>query len=119
MKMRDFLLLTTALPLVAHSSDWQPLQGIYALTTENYLDSEPSAEPPSHLRIQLTDASARALFEALDGPIEIDECTGGERKQGGAVRCIRSRDESSDELRYECDFSLNLVAQKIEYGIAC
>ena len=109
------MVLLTSLSLGAHAEQWQPLSGIYAVTAENYLDPAPDEPGNSHFRLQLTGSSARDLYLAIPGDAAFDECTGGQFKASGEVRCVYYVE---DEL-YECAFSINLLEHRLEYGIAC
>ncbi len=105
--------LSAALP--AHAADWKPLQGSFAITPENYLDPSDAERKDSHLRFQLTGRSARDLFAAMKVATIKDECTGGMAKRVGEMKCVQFKKPN----RVECSFSIDLMAQKIGYGVAC
>jgi hypothetical protein len=116
MKIDLRLLLTMGvLSAGAQGAEWKALSGTYAITPEFYLD--PSIDEPanSHIRFQLEGDAAKDLYDALPGEAVKDDCTGQNMKSAGEVRCRFD----GGETRYECDFSINLPEQKIEYGVAC
>ncbi len=116
MKLRRtavLVLLGAALPVFA--ADWKPLQGTYAITPENYLDPSDTERKDSHLRVQLTGRSARDLFAAMKVAPVKDECTGGIAKRVGEMKCVHFKEPN----RVECSFAIDVMAQKIGYGVAC
>jgi hypothetical protein len=110
------LLLLFAAPMAAGIvADWRTLRGTYAVTPKNYLD--PSDEEPkdSHLRMQLSGDTAKALYDAMKVTASPDVCTGAVAKRVGEMQCLYYRGEK----KYACSFSVDIMRQKIEYGIAC
>jgi hypothetical protein len=107
--------LTTAYLPGAPAADWKAVRGTYAVTAKNYLD--PSDEEPkdSHFRIQLSGDAARDLYNAMKVTTSPDACTGALAKRVGEMQCLYYRSDK----RYACSFSLNVMKQKIEYGVAC
>ena len=101
-------------PLI-QASDWKAIEGVYAVTPENYLDPSGEEINDSHYRFQLKGEAARDLYNAMKAKPAKDECTGGMAKTQGEMRCIFYEQGKS----YECNFSINITEQKIEYGIAC
>lgn len=108
-------LLALLPPIAATAADWKPLTGTYAVTAEHYLDPGPDKPTNSHFRLQLTGDAARDLFEAIPGKATVDECTGGQSKTAGQLRCTLSADDGG----YECAFSVDLIEHTVEYGVAC
>jgi hypothetical protein len=104
-----------ALAASSHAAEWQPLQGSYAVTAGNYLDPAAAEPKDSHFRIQLSGQAAKDLFDAMKVPAAKDACTGAMARRVEAMQCLRY---ASPE-RYECAFALNVMAQKIEYGVSC
>lgn len=104
-----------ALSASGDAAEWKPLSGSYAVTTENYLDPAESESRNSHFRVQLSGQAAKDLFMAMKVTESKDECTGAMAKKVEAMQCIHY---ASPE-RYVCAFSLNVMAQKIEYGVSC
>lgn len=101
--------------LAAQAAEWKPVTGTYAITEKSLLD--PAAEEPrdTHFRLQLTGAAAGDLYQAMKTAAIRDECTGASLKQVGDLRC---RYYVNDK-RYECDFSIDIARQKIDYGVPC
>jgi len=101
--------------LAAQAAEWKPVTGTYAITEKNLLD--PSAEEPrdTHFRLQLTGAAASDLYQAMNAAAIRDECTGAGLKQIGDLRCRYY----ANDARYECDFSIDIARQKIDYGVPC
>src|SRR5688500_10955482 len=107
-----FLLLLSP---ITQASAWKAIEGVYAVTPENYLDPSEGEIKDSHYRLQLKGEAAKELYNAMKAKPTKDECTGGMAKTQGEMRCIFYEQGKS----YECNFSINIVEQKIEYGIAC
>lgn len=107
-----FLVTSTSWALAA---DWKPLQGTYALTAMNYLDPADDEPKDSHLRFQLSGDVAKDVYLAMKVAEKPDECTGASSKQVGEMQCLYDKNEDN----YTCHFSINLMEQRIEYGIAC
>lgn len=97
------------------AADWKAVQGTYAVTAGNYLD--PSEEEPkdSHIRFQLTGDAAGDLYRAMKVAEKPDECTGATAKTVGEMRCLYYQVDG----KYACDFSIDIMRQVIEYGVAC
>lgn len=114
MRIIAFLLVMFISPIV-HSADWEKIDGIYAITSESYLDPSVNETEDSHYRIQLKGKSAKDLYEAIKTKAVIDECTGGLAKNAGEMQCLYFKESSG----YECHFSINIIKQSIEYGVAC
>jgi hypothetical protein len=113
-----FLLPIVACALLSpavRAADWHPIKGSYAITASSPLDTADGEPKDSHLRIQLEGRAARDLYRAMKGREIKDECTGGLVRKAGEMRCVR---RASPE-RYECDFSIDLRRQRIEYGVPC
>lgn len=109
-----FALMAASIPDLS-AADWKPVTGTYAVTAKNYLD--PSEEEPkdSHIRFQLSGATAKDIYSAMKVKEKPDECTGAMAKQIGEMQCLFYKKET----KYVCTFSLNMAQQKIEYGVAC
>ncbi len=104
-----------AFPAAALGADWKPLQGTFAVTAENYLDPGETERKDSHIRFQLSGRAAQDLFAAMKVAPVKDECTGGMAKRVGQMKCLHLAAKG----RYECAFSIDVMQQKIDYGIAC
>ena len=104
-----------ALTSFAQAADWKPIQGTFAITAAAYLDPTDTERKDSHIRFQLKGRSARDLFAAMKAAPTKDECTGGVAKRVGDMQCVQFKEQG----RYECSFSIDIVKQKIEYGVAC
>lgn len=116
MTIKGILLFALAcIPVSALSADWKPLAGTYAVTGANPIDPPPGESQTSHYRVQLTGASAKDLFLAIPGPTARDDCTGGQSKSAGQLRCLYFNDSDS----YECAFAIDLVDNEIDYGVPC
>ncbi|MEH6578573.1 MAG: hypothetical protein V7731_16040 [Amphritea sp.] len=115
--MMRYLLLLTSLMLsqIAVSADWKKIDGIYAVTSEGYLDPAENEQKDSHYRIQLKGQSAKDLYLAMKAKPVIDECTGSMAKNVNDMQCLYYKATNT----YECHFSINISKQKIEYGVAC
>lgn len=105
---------TCTLPSTVLAADWKPLQGQYAITAQNL---EPAENEPldTHFRIQLTGVTAKKLYDSMKVPEKKDECTGAVKRVVGQMRCLRFENSK----QYECDFSVNVMKQRIEYGVSC
>jgi glycine/D-amino acid oxidase-like deaminating enzyme len=115
-KIKVVLLCALAwLPLYALAAEWKPLAGTYAVTGASAVDPPPGESQTSHFRVQLTGASARDLFFAIPGSAVTDECTGGQSKSAGQLRCLYFKDGDS----YECAFAIDLLDNEIDYGVVC
>ncbi|MFC1747795.1 hypothetical protein ACFL2V_03225 [Pseudomonadota bacterium] len=99
----------------ALSADWKKLDGIYAVTSEGYLDPTENEQKYSHYRFQLKGKSAEDLYLAMKSKPIVDECTGGLAKNIGDMQCLFYKSSGS----YECHFSINIAKQEIEYGVVC
>jgi hypothetical protein len=97
------------------AADWKALKGTYAITAKNYLDPSEDEATDSHLRFQLTGDAAQDLYSAMKVAEKPDECTGATAKNIGEMQCLYY----TNEKKYACSFSLNVMQQKIEYGVAC
>ena len=100
---------------LAQAADWKPIQGTFAVTSATLIDPADTERKDSHIRIQLTGRTARDLFAAMKAAPVKDECTGGVAKRIGEMQCVQFRAQG----RYECSFSVDIMAQKIEYGVPC
>lgn len=113
--MRLLAVLLILFPLNTIAAEWKPLQGIYAVTPQHYLDPATDERMDTHYRLQLKGDAAKDLFQAMKTDSKVDDCTGGQAKNLGDMQCLYFKDTES----YECHFSINLNEQKIEYGVAC
>lgn len=112
---KHLAILLALLPTSSFAADWKPVSGMYAVTAQNYLDPSADESRNSHFRLQLIGESARDLYEAIPVSPVFDECTGGQSKASGEIRCTHFKESGE----YECAFSINLLENKIEYGVAC
>ncbi|MEH6471934.1 MAG: hypothetical protein V7752_11840 [Halopseudomonas sp.] len=118
-KLLTALLLSTLTPLL-WAADWKPIDGIYAVTAEGYLDPAESDPKDSHYRLQLQGQSAEDLYLAMKVEPEVDECTGGWAKNVAQMQCLFfEREPVGSARRYECHFSIDIAKQSISYGVAC
>jgi hypothetical protein len=97
------------------SADWKAIRGTYAVTPKNYLDPAQDEPKDSHLRVRLSGETARELYSAMKVAEKPDECTGAIAKQVGAMQCLFYKGEK----RYACHFAVDIMQQRIEYGVAC
>lgn len=104
-----------SIPVSALAADWKPLVGTYAVTGASAVDPPPGESQTSHFRMQLTGASAKDLFLAIPGAAVADDCTGGQAKSAGQLRCVHFEDSDS----YECAFAIDLLNHEIDYGVVC
>ncbi len=95
------------------AASWRDIDGSYALTGPDMLRS-PAGEH-SHFRVQLRGLSARDLYNAMDVPPGVDECTGARLKAVGNLRCVYF----DNTRNYQCDFAVDLAGPRIEIGIPC
>jgi hypothetical protein len=109
------VLLLGLLSVVGIAADWKPLKGTYAITPQNYLDPSDDEPKDSHLRIQLAGDTAKDLYLAMKTAETPDECTGATRKSVGEMQCLLYKSEK----KYVCHFAIDVMRQKIEYGVAC
>jgi len=115
LSMPLLLLLLTAAAADVTAADWKAVRGIYAVTANNYLDPSETEPKDSHLRLQLSGEAARELYRAMKVRESRDECTGAIAKKVGEMQCLFYRGEK----RYACHFSIDIMRQMVEYGIAC
>ena len=114
------ILTTCALAYLAVSTnllaaEWRDIQGIYAVTSPSLIDPSDDEVRDSHYRIQLRGSSARDLYEAIKVTPIVDECTGGLARNVGDMQCLYfERDHT-----YECHFSIDVMNQRVEYGVVC
>jgi hypothetical protein len=113
--MKYCVALLLFLSPMIQAAEWKEISGMYAVTPENYLDPSEKEMKDSHYRFRLMGRSAKDLYEAMKIKPAPDECTGGVAKTQGEMRCIFYEKEKL----YECNFSINIGEQKIEYGVAC
>lgn len=116
-KTACFLLIVYAATFTADpaAADWKAIEGTYAVTAENYLDPSEEEAKDSHIRFQLTGDAARDLYLSMKAAEAIDECTGALAKKVGEMQCLLYENEK----KYECHFSIDIMRQAIEYGVAC
>ncbi len=100
---------------VGLAADWKPIQGTYAVTAQSVVDPGESEPKDSHIRFQLTGRAARDLFAAMKAAPKTDECTGALMKQVGEMKCWQLKAPT----RHECAFSIDVMKQQIDYGVAC
>lgn len=112
---KPWIAVFAGVALAANAAEWKPLTGTYAITERSLLD--PGAEEPrdTHFRLQLRGAAASDLYQAMKTAAIRDECTGASLKRVGDMRC---RYYANDK-HYECDFSIDIAGQKIDYGVPC
>lgn len=116
MKTKGLLLCALlCAPCLVSAADWQPLSGTYAVTGASLIDPMPDESPNSHFRMQLTGASAKDLYLSIPGSAVIDDCTGGQSKSVGELQCLYFKDGD----KYECAFAIDLIENKIDYGVVC
>jgi hypothetical protein len=99
----------------ASAADWKPLDGTYAITAKDAIDPPAEQAPDSHLRVQLTGTSARELWDAMKVTETEDECTEAMSRSVGSMRCLHFAEDGT----YECAFSIDVMAQRIDYGVPC
>ena len=94
-----------------------PLKGSLVIRGATIVDPPPEEPGNTHAEFIIDGPAAQALFEAIKAPAREDECLGDGSisKRAGNVACIRRADSKA----YECDFSLDLVKQRIDIGRAC
>lgn len=97
------------------AADWQPIEGIFAITAEHYLDPGSNESQDSHLRFQLEGLTAKELFRAMEVEPYTDDCTDAVAKSIKNMQCLFY----PDNHKYQCHFSIDLHKQKIDYGVAC
>lgn len=108
-----FLVVTASQGAIA--ADWKPIDGTYAITSKHLIDPPADEAKDSHLRVQLTGDTARDLYRAMKVSEAADECTGATSKRVGEMQCLLYKDQK----KYECHFGIDIMQQKIEYGLAC
>jgi hypothetical protein len=109
------LLLVSFATFDVVATDWKVVKGTYAITPKNYLDPTDEEAKDSHLRFQLSGDTAKDLYSAMKVAERPDECTGATAKQVGAMQCLFYKSEK----KYACHFAIDIMQQKIEYGVAC
>ncbi len=101
--------------LSAQSAEWKEIEGVYSVTTKNYLTDTDKESKASHYRIQLKGKSAKDLYDSMDVKPIKDDCTGGLAKNINDMQCLYFKQKNT----YDCHFSINIATQKIEYGVSC
>lgn len=114
MKRLLFLVLMAA-PVSLWAADWKIVQGTYAVTAKNYLDPSEAEPKESHVRFQLSGETAEDLYLAMKVAEKPDVCTGATAKQIGEMQCLYYKNDK----KYVCNFSIDVMRQKVEYGVAC
>lgn len=109
-----FLLLATSI-VDLFAADWKAVKGTYAVTPKNYIDPSDEEQKDSHFRLQLSGDAARDLNQAMKVSEASDACTGATAKNVGEIQCLYYKNEK----KYTCNFSIDVMQQKIEYGVAC
>jgi len=112
--------LLLLIPLIAFAADlcaadWKAVRGTYAVTARNYLDPAEGEPKDSHLRLQLSGDVAKDLYAAMKVAETKDECTGAMAKKIGEMRCLYYKADK----KYACNFSIDIMRQAVEYGVAC
>ena len=92
----------------------QPLEGSFFVSPQGYIDPSPE-EKNTHYRILLKGQSAKELYDLMESEIKIDRCTEAKSKTVGAMQCFHFENKRG----YECNFSIDVENQKIEFGRAC
>ena len=93
----------------------QPLTGSLEIGGATPVDPPADERQDTHLRLVLTGASAKALYQRLPVRAVTDACLGAgtQSKVVDAIRCTRTGS------RHECDFSIDLATQRLQRGQAC
>lgn len=111
-------------PAAAWAEDPQP----QPLTGDFYVGPSVEAQtdggdiaPKDHYFVTLTNAAAKAMYDALDAEEVQDECVGRVAKWGNGLVCYgaTTSDGSVPDPLYECYFSINLKTQTLELGQDC
>jgi hypothetical protein len=63
----------------------------------------------------LTWSAAKNLYQSMKIKEVADECTSALKRQVGEMTCLFFKQDK----RFECHFSIDVMNQKIEYGVAC
>lgn len=109
------IFIVMAISSTAFSANWNNIDGIYSVTSDNYMDPSENEPKNTHYRIQLKGKSAKDLYTAISVKPVRDECTGAQSKNIGEMQCLFFKESAT----HECHFSINIPKQKIEYGVAC
>lgn len=102
---------------VAESLTEAPLSGSYFLAGKTLVDPPPGEARDSHLYLELTGRSARALYARMQARPQEDPCgdPGDRLKRQGAIqrtRAARGRD-------YRCWLGIDLDGQRVVNGRVC
>ena len=117
MKLVSLLFFAMLAPFATDlpAADWRAVKGTYAVTAKNYLDPPEEEPKDSHLRFQLTGDAAKDLYQAMKVAEKPDECTGAVARKVGEMQCLYYKTGK----KYACSFSIDIMRQAIEYGVAC
>jgi hypothetical protein len=114
--MKNFILFLILLfPLCSSAYEAKTLSGTYSVTAKTVIDTPDFEARDTHYRITLTGDSAKDLYMSIKSESVKDGCTGAMNKSVGEMKCLYYKEKSV----YECDFSINIEEQKVEYGNAC
>ncbi len=107
----SLLILIIVTSRLVYAAEWHKVNGAYAISSKNMV----SLIEDSHLKIQLKGDSARDLYMAMKTIEKPDECADGMSKTAGEMQCIFY----PAKKKYQCYFSIDIMQQKIEFGIPC
>ncbi len=118
--MKHFRIFTTAvlasgLAAVAFAAT-HTLSGEYYIGGKTMVDPSENEKKDTHFRIFLNGASARDLYLAMKVRPVKDECLldGSTTKFIGGTACTKHVNG-----KFECSFSVNIKAQRVESAYAC
>ncbi len=89
------------------------LTGTFSIRGENLGDAPEGEKTNTHLGLELTGAAAKALYDAMEAPVEEDACLGVPAKTVGNIKCTKNGSN------YGCDFSINIKANQVHTGLPC
>jgi hypothetical protein len=99
---------------VEAGEDYLPIQGKYRMAGRLAFGDIEAGN--SHVYIQLTSNTAKALYEGMKVPAEKDECSeSGKVKWIKNMKCTRSRNGK----KFTCGFSVNIPKQSIGLASTC
>jgi len=90
------------------------LEDSFSVVPKHYTNPLPKAKDTNYL-ISLRGQSSEELYNLVEADIKIDPCIEAKSKTVGETRCYNFENQRG----YECDFSIDVENQNIEYGHVC
>lgn len=110
-------LAALALLAVSTTATAQPLTGTYRVGGATLVDPPQQEARDTHFYVELTEPSAKALYDAMKAKAVPDACgdPGTTTKRAGGVACSRG----PKGREYRCWFGIDLRAPRLVHGVVC